>query len=82
MRKILEIVPLISWRFVLAAGFWAVCTTLVLDATGAPFWVFYLSPVTAIPLMLHELRAVDTRFREQKKKKPLVERVDQGHRAA
>jgi hypothetical protein len=62
---------------------WAVCITLILDAAGAPFWAFYLSPLTAAPLMLHELWAVDARYKAQRaKKKPLAERVDQGRRAA
>jgi hypothetical protein len=83
MRQILNIAPLISWRFVLGASIWAVCVTVIVNATGAPFWVYYLAPISAGPLMLHELRALDARYREsQGKKKPLAERVDQGRGAS
>jgi hypothetical protein len=83
MRRLLKIIPLVSWRFVLVAGMWAVCVTLLIDASGAPFWAFYVAPLSALPLMFHELRAIDARYQKNEaKKKPLANRVDQGRKPA
>ncbi len=83
MRPYWKFSLLPSWRFVIVAALWAVAITLVIDITGAPFWVFYLAPMSAVPLMVRELRAIDTRYRQSKaKKKPPVERADRRHKPA
>ncbi len=72
-----------SWRFIGVAALWALAVAKIIDVTEAPFWTFYLAPLTAAPLMLHEIRALGARYEEQEgKKKPLAERVDQGRKAA
>jgi hypothetical protein len=72
-----------SWRFIGAAALWALAVAKIIDATEAPFWTFYLAPVTAAPLMLHEIRVLGARYEKQEaKKKPLADRVDQGRKAA
>ena len=83
MRKLrkLELFP--SREFVLLAAVWALCVTSIIKVSGAPFWTLYIALLSAIPLMIRELRAMDARQKENKaKKKPLAERVDQGQKAA
>ena len=72
-----------SWRFVIVAALWAVAITFLIDVTEAPFWMLYIAPVSAVPLMVRELRAIDTRYRQSKAKKmPPVERADRRHKPA
>lgn len=83
MRKIqsLELVP--SREFVVNIAVWALCATSIVKVSGAPFWTLYLAPLSAIPLMIRELRAMDARHQENEaKKKPLAERIGQGQKTA
>jgi hypothetical protein len=83
MRELLNLRLFPSWRFVGVAAAWAVCVTSIIAATQAPFWTVYLAPLSAAPLMIHEIRVLGARYEKEKaSKKPLAERVDQGHRAA
>lgn len=83
MRFLLKHKLFPSWRFMIAATLWAAAVTKVIAVTGAPFWTLYLAPLTAAPLMFHEIRVLGARYEEQRaSKKPLAERVDQGRKAA
>lgn len=81
MRQLWKYKLFPSWRFVIAAAVWAVCVTLIVAATKAPFWTLYLAPLSAAPLMIHEIRNLGARYeRLQAQKKPLADRVSQGRR--
>lgn len=83
MRELWEYRLFPSWRFVAVSSVWAISVTLIIAATKSPFWTFYLAPLSAAPLMIHEIRALDARYEQQKAhKEPPVEQVDQGRRAA
>jgi 1,4-dihydroxy-2-naphthoate octaprenyltransferase len=83
MRKLRKLELLPSREFVVLTAVWVACVTAIIKASGAPFWTLYIVLLSAAPLMIRELRAMDTRHQENKaKKKPLAKRVGQGQKAA
>ncbi len=69
--------PLPPFRSFVLLGGWGALVGVFLSILGAPFWAFYVAPVSMAPLLIHELRALDagkrTKMRRASGKRPLAD---------